>query len=1175
MGLSSVEFDWGSPYTKAGCISQVTLVEVTTVMIGRQFHRFYPAAVLAAMVTLTGAAFAQCTNSEIPGKFYEYYIIAQTGGCNGNNFTSLGSNPAINDFAQVGFMAQTSAISGSALWIGDGHMHPATTPINPSETGSSEVYDGAVQISSPYPGAVQFVSKDSITTTTPATTSIRVWNTSKPDTYHYAGRGGPRQQFGAVFPFPSINAKGDTAFIALDSNNPTLKYLVQVPAGGTLVKVSTKVSVGEPMIDDNGDVLLYETSSSSPCPVSTGFQIALYQSNLSACTVIAGSNYFTSIDSAPGISRDGLVIAFQGNLTAAGAAATGLYAGPGIFAAWNVGPGNWILTQATGLQVETPNSGGNNNGICNTGETCQPGAELGYDDAGNAIYFNPAGYGVGTRVAVTNLGLGPSGIHGDSFVISFIGTPSEASRQNPVLKNGTPLFFSAQQGLWTIRVDVEPYLALANAWVSHARTALPVVQINDRIGGNVVSAIGAFDDLANAAKDETTGAVRTMRRGDHRVAFWASTANGNQFIARANHLDSDQDGLLDHWETTGIDMDQDGVVDIDLAAMGAKVNARDLFLEIDWIADQPGSPYSFQPAPGVISPAPGEGTVSPFESMFNNAPSLTGDDYGVRIDGAAPAAIPKGITLHVDGGPGKDKSGGPFSTNMGSGPLDGGSQIGLTGNSSTGLPELIYFGQPNSLTIPGVGTRAFQDVKDNYFGSQDKDARELVFHYAVFADYYEARKDTSGAYSWKVGTAGPTTLSSLSPLPPLAKDDDGIIGQGDVVKITGGTGAGQYQVIDQELNPTTLQLYGTWTTNPDFTSTFSIFSGSTGLSEVFINPDPDDNSLPGNDLMVTFGTAANVPFKTPNGLLGTPCAQWRTLAHELGHTLGLRHGGIDNDAFKGTAYQSLMSYSWQLQCNVVSPVQSYSASTNTFDDWANLQHNFADSQMHLGNTQGLSFGTFSEVDQTGPEQNMADYVNQNGPIDSTPPVVAITSPKANANEGLTLPLRVTVNATDNVAVGSVSVSFDVNGNGTIDPGELVVATASGATYTATFPALSGPAGTRAIRASAIDTTGNTATTSINVHVQAPNPVPSLTSLVPPSATHGGAAFTLTVNGSNFVSGCYVEWNGAARATTFVNGGQVTAKIQKADIATAGTATVTVKNPAPGGGTSNGLTFTIN
>jgi hypothetical protein len=229
----------------------------------------------------------------------------------------------------------------------------------------------------------------------------------------------------------------------------------------------------------------------------------------------------------------------------------------------------------------------------------------------------------------------------------------------------------------------------------------------------------------------------------------------------------------------------------------------------------------------------------------------------------------------------------------------------------------------------------------------------------------------------------------------------------------------------------------------------------------------------------------------------------------------------------------------------------------------------------LGNTVGMSFGTFSEVDQHTPEQNMADYVNQNGPVDSTPPSVAITSPKANANEGLTLPLKVTVTATDNVAVASVSVSFDVNGNGIIDPGELIVAKASGSTYTATFPALSGAAGTRTITASAIDTTGNSATTSIKVNVEAPNPVPSLTSLVPPNATHGGKAFTLTVNGANLVSGSSVEWNGSARATTFVNSGQVTAKIQAADIATAGTAAVTVKNPAPGGGTSNTLTFTIN
>src|SRR5439155_12625868 len=43
-----------------------------------------------------------------------------------------------------------------------------------------------------------------------------------------------------------------------------------------------------------------------------------------------------------------------------------------------------------------------------------------------------------------------------------------------------------------------------------------------------------------------------------------------------------------------------------------------------------------------------------------------------------------------------------------------------------------------------------------------------------------------------------------------------------------------------------------------------------------------------------------------------------------------------------------------------------------------------------------------------------------------------------------------------------------------------------------------------------------------------NPVPTLASLSPSSAGVGGAASTLTVNGSNFVSGSSVRWNGAAR-----------------------------------------------
>jgi hypothetical protein len=89
-----------------------------------------------------------------------------------------------------------------------------------------------------------------------------------------------------------------------------------------------------------------------------------------------------------------------------------------------------------------------------------------------------------------------------------------------------------------------------------------------------------------------------------------------------------------------------------------------------------------------------------------------------------------------------------------------------------------------------------------------------------------------------------------------------------------------------------------------------------------------------------------------------------------------------------------------------------------------------------------------------------------------------------------------------------------------------------------------------------------------------NPVPTITSLSPPSATAGGPAFTLTVNGTNFVSGAVVSFGGLAKTTTFVSATQLTASILTSDIATAGTPAVTVQNPAPGGGISNSVTFTV-
>src|SRR5258708_2160919 len=101
-----------------------------------------------------------------------------------------------------------------------------------------------------------------------------------------------------------------------------------------------------------------------------------------------------------------------------------------------------------------------------------------------------------------------------------------------------------------------------------------------------------------------------------------------------------------------------------------------------------------------------------------------------------------------------------------------------------------------------------------------------------------------------------------------------------------------------------------------------------------------------------------------------------------------------------------------------------------------------------------------------------------------------------------------------------------------------------------------------------------ATTFTSV-VWAQNPVPLINQpLVPEAATPGGAGFTLTVNGTGFVSSSVVHWNGAPRSTHFVNTARLTANIPATDIVKASTAGINVVTPGPGGGTSGTVFFPI-
>ncbi len=84
-----------------------------------------------------------------------------------------------------------------------------------------------------------------------------------------------------------------------------------------------------------------------------------------------------------------------------------------------------------------------------------------------------------------------------------------------------------------------------------------------------------------------------------------------------------------------------------------------------------------------------------------------------------------------------------------------------------------------------------------------------------------------------------------------------------------------------------------------------------------------------------------------------------------------------------------------------------------------------------------------------------------------------------------------------------------------------------------------------------------------------NPIPVLTDLNPPSVSVGN--FTITVTGSNFVSGSQVLLGTATLSTTFISSTQLTTT---GSAPTAGTFAVAVDNPNPGAHTSSAINLQV-
>lgn len=89
-----------------------------------------------------------------------------------------------------------------------------------------------------------------------------------------------------------------------------------------------------------------------------------------------------------------------------------------------------------------------------------------------------------------------------------------------------------------------------------------------------------------------------------------------------------------------------------------------------------------------------------------------------------------------------------------------------------------------------------------------------------------------------------------------------------------------------------------------------------------------------------------------------------------------------------------------------------------------------------------------------------------------------------------------------------------------------------------------------------------------------NPAPLAFGLTPTEVAAGSGALTLRVAGYDFFPGAVVRWNGVDLPTSYVSGAELEATVAATDLLTPTTASVTVFNPAPGGGESSALGFTI-
>jgi hypothetical protein len=189
-------------------------------------------------------------------------------------------------------------------------------------------------------------------------------------------------------------------------------------------------------------------------------------------------------------------------------------------------------------------------------------------------------------------------------------------------------------------------------------------------------------------------------------------------------------------------------------------------------------------------------------------------------------------------------------------------------------------------------------------------------------------------------------------------------------------------------------------------------------------------------------------------------------------------------------------------------------------------------------------------------------------------VLGILGLPPSLDAGTAVTFRVTADGLDGVFPGyRGTVHFTSSDPRAELPADYTFTAADRGTHT--FRVILNTAGYQSVTATDTARHGSTATQSgILVVVGAANAVPAITGLSKSVVAPGSAAVTLTITGTDFLPTSVVHLGSNPLATTFVSGTELQVILPPAGLTAAGSFSVTVVNPAPGGGTSKPVTLTV-